>query len=448
MNKAKLDLLLRADRQIIWSGGGSVRHVVAGVTATRKEGGSVKTERNPLNLALVIDASGSMAGPRLEAAKKAAIGVLERLDERDRLTIVSFSNDTRVHLDGVAVTRDKREKAIQRIESLTSRSMTNLSEGWCAGADCALRIADEANGLMPRVIILSDGHANRGVTDTGALSKLAAVFRQDGITTSTLGIGDDYDESLLGAIAECGGGRMHDAELAEEIDAVLLGEIGEAADAVCERAGLSLFCPQGLEVMRLGGMSLSLQDDGTEWTGLGGLTSGVERRVVFRVRFPEGQDGDELCLTVRAGAVDAKSGKPVESDAAQLLFIQGAGAENRRQVRNEEVAAIVVTNWRSYIVLGVAATKQESGVAAARDFLGQELKHFEQYVREIPGGAEMIAELRLVDRTLDDDWSPRARKEMYLQSSLDIAGRADHRGPGKEKWTRQIDRTRRRRRGL
>ena len=158
---------------------------MACLRASRREDRQPDT-RAPLNIALVIDASGSMSGGKLEAAKDAALGLAARLTARDRLTVVSFASDVQVHLDAVPVTPENADRIRAEVTRLRTRGMTCLSGGWFAGVECAARIAEEDPRMTPRVILLSDGHANEGVVDRGELREHAGELRLRGVLTSQL----------------------------------------------------------------------------------------------------------------------------------------------------------------------------------------------------------------------------------------------------------------------
>src|SRR3954471_25033414 len=98
-------------------------------------------------------------------------------------------------------------------------------------------------GASHRLLLLSDGQANEGTTDRAELAHHTGELLKRGIITSAVGIGDGYDEELLGAMAEAGGGRLHDAGEAHEIGEVVLGELREGRDALLERATLRLTVP-------------------------------------------------------------------------------------------------------------------------------------------------------------------------------------------------------------
>ena len=129
-----LGLEARFDCELINTQGGSTRHLLIDVEARAKEGH--RTERRPLNLALVIDVSTSMRGSRLANAKKAAVQLIESLSEKDYLSVVSFGRDVQVHFSGLEMNRSNRELAARIVSGLDHRMYTNLSSGWLEGAAC------------------------------------------------------------------------------------------------------------------------------------------------------------------------------------------------------------------------------------------------------------------------------------------------------------------------
>jgi Ca-activated chloride channel homolog len=162
----ELSLTATPDRRLAWHRGGSVRFLAVTASATGGRSGP----RPPLNLALAIDASGSMGGGKLDAAIDAATGVIDRLGEADRLTIVSFASDIVTHVAATAMDAPGRAAARAAVAALHTRGSTNLSEGWFTAVEAAAR-----PGLPdPRVVILSDGHANAGIADASLLAEHAA----------------------------------------------------------------------------------------------------------------------------------------------------------------------------------------------------------------------------------------------------------------------------------
>jgi Ca-activated chloride channel family protein len=426
------------DRKLFWEGGDSVRYLVARFKAHRKDDRRPLC-RAPLNIALVIDASGSMGGGKLEAAKEAAFGLAERLTERDRLTVVSFASDILVHLDAVAVTTDNAARIRSEISRLQTRGMTLLSGGWFAGVECASRIAEEDPRMTPRVIILSDGHANEGIVDPEELREHAGELRIRGVLTTCLGIGDGYDEQLLRGIAESGGGRLHDAELTSEISSVLLGELDDIFGTAVEDARISLSVPHGVGVEALGRSNSEIRA-GRLHVSLGPVQNDIERSVVFKVLCLRARKGDNLEFQVAATGRALDSGSELETGTVTVRLAAAEGSANSSQPRDAEIAEIVARTWSAHVVAAAARMNRDGAYQDAEIYIERELRHFRRYVGGLDRGREMIGELELLAGRVGRQFSSRMRKEMVLQSSLAMESRVDRRGAGKAAWSSRMER--------
>lgn len=178
-------------------------------------------ERLPLNVVAVIDRSGSMAGGRLEAAQQAAGFLVNQLTPEDCLGLVAFDHEiSTVFASGPVAFKEPLREAI---DSLWPRGSTNLSGGLVQGGREARRHLgpDRVN----RVIVLTDGHANEGVTDPARLAAMADKLRDEGMFVTTMGVGLGFDEDVLAAMATAGGGNFHFIETAEAIPGIFAKEL-------------------------------------------------------------------------------------------------------------------------------------------------------------------------------------------------------------------------------
>ena len=180
------------------------------------------TEHVPLNLSLVLDRSGSMSGPKLEYARRAAADLVRRLRPEDVVSVVTYD-------DEVTTVAEPNTGSAQRdlpgeIERIHSGGSTNLSGGWLRGRELVSR-----NGAAPqpirRVLLMTDGLANVGITQPSQLKGLCATALESGVTTSTIGFGADYDEELLRSMAEAGGGHSYYIENPDQAPGVFEEEI-------------------------------------------------------------------------------------------------------------------------------------------------------------------------------------------------------------------------------
>ena len=190
--------------------------------------------RRPLNLSLVLDRSGSMGGTPLRQALKSAKALVGELTEKDLLSVVTFDDDIDT-LVAPALVTDKR--AIQAaIDKVHAGGCTNLCGGWEAGGKHVQK--NFSQQLVNRVLLLTDGHANVGTTDTASLVKLAQKQASTGVATTTLGFGTNFNEDLLIGMARAGEGNYYYIESHEDLSQVLQIEL----------EGLSSVCGQNLTV--------------------------------------------------------------------------------------------------------------------------------------------------------------------------------------------------------
>lgn len=187
-------------------------------------------DRHPLNLSVVLDRSGSMQGDKLAYVKQAAQFLVQRLGAQDRLSVITY--DSRVIVDIPPQAVIEKDRINQIIERITSGHLTNLSGGWLQG--CQLVADGIAEGQVNRVLLLTDGLANRGVTDPAKLEAMARQKRAEGVTTTTMGVGMDFNEDLLTRMAAEGGGAFYfidnpdiTADIFEEELRGLLSVIGQ-----------------------------------------------------------------------------------------------------------------------------------------------------------------------------------------------------------------------------
>lgn len=171
---------------------------------------------------VVLDRSGSMSGPRLDAAKRALISLVARLDDRDSFGLVTFDDKAQLVVPAGPVGVIGRDEITKRVAAIRTGGTTDLSSGYLRGLAEARRVAGPAGAT---VVVLSDGHANAGETDPAKLREMAAGSGAQTITTSTIGIGEGYDETLLAEIAVGGNGNHAFASDPDKAAAALAGEV-------------------------------------------------------------------------------------------------------------------------------------------------------------------------------------------------------------------------------
>lgn len=162
-----------------------------------------RAAHRPVDLVLVLDRSGSMTGDKIEDARQAVLGLLEHMNPDDRLALVSYATGVTVHGPLTRADETGRARLAAQVRQVQAGGNTNLGAGLAEG----LRLLEHSDGHRSgRLVLLSDGLANEGVTDPDSLAALASRGMEMGFSVSTVGVGLDFNERLMTALADHGGG--------------------------------------------------------------------------------------------------------------------------------------------------------------------------------------------------------------------------------------------------
>ena len=284
--------------------------------------GETATPTQGVNLALALDRSGSMGSQgRMQQAKRAAHDLVNQLSARDQLSVVTFGSDVKVL--ATAVPGHHQELLHDLIETIQVSGQTDLHGGWLAAAQEVA--AHYRQGFLNRVILVSDGMANRGLRDTTQVAEHVASLSRTGVSTTTLGVGVTFNEGLLEAMAEAGDGNYHYAPTAEQMPLLFQEELQEQRLVVGSRAKFRV-------VQRARGVRVlpplnQLREEPKGCYQLGNLVAGKTQKLVFDVIVPQDSPNDQPLLTVElewrdaegnAQAVTCECSLPRVAEAAYL----------------------------------------------------------------------------------------------------------------------------------
>lgn len=203
--------------------------------------------RIPLNLALVLDRSGSMSGGKLEQAKQAAEMLIDQLDEKDVLSLILYESEIQV-LAPAAPLGDRRNHLKRQIRKIGTGGSTALYDGVKTGG----RQLDHylSKERINRVVLLSDGIANVGPSSNYEIAKLGTQLAKGGVSVTTIGLGEDYNEMLMVALAEASDANYYYVADVEQLPQVFQSELGELKTIVAREVLIKVKCPKGVKPLR------------------------------------------------------------------------------------------------------------------------------------------------------------------------------------------------------
>ena len=428
----QLRFTARTDRRLVRAGAHSKRYVLLELTAPAAE----RRERRAVNVALVLDRSGSMGGQKIALAKQAIERALMALDERDRFSIVVYDDRIDVLVGATPASAEAKRNARDRLREIDARGSTALAEGWLRGAEqVAIGQADE---FVNRCLLLTDGLANVGETDPGVLRRHAEELRARGIATTTFGVGADFDETLLAALATAGGGHFYFIEQAGQIPDFLTSELGETLEVVARDAEIAVQLAPGFRlepVTQLAQLAANGAGNGGPAAGgshgvrllLGDLVSGQQVEVVLALTFPRGEIGQSVAafftLADRDGVLAGAAG------GCSVTWLYADHAANDLQPRDRDVDRAVARLYAARAREQALDLNRRGRWEDARSALRGVAERIREYAGDDRELKHVVAQLAEDEGHFAAPMAPMAMKARHFaatnaQRSRDALGRA------------------------
>jgi Ca-activated chloride channel family protein len=317
-------------------------------------------------------------GGKMAYVREAVRLVARNLTPADRLSIVTYSDEAQVLLSGA--TLNDRMVIEHHLDMLEPMGSTNLSAGLAEGVSQvqSLLVASGVN----RVILLSDGLANRGLTGRKELARYAAAAVERGISISTVGVGDDFDEPLLAALATAGQGNYYYVRDPEALPEILLQEMQGLAAVVAQNLTLTLDTRSGAEVGDTYGLHPERGEHGVR-IRLGDIADGGRRLVGFTLRLPRAPAGERELATLTV-TYDRLAGSIDRERASYPLRVEYTGDQRRveagRDPRVEHYLQVLATMDAMVLAMTSGNSKAMREVV---DYLESDLDELRRWTRRV-----------------------------------------------------------------
>lgn len=370
-------------------------------------------QRPPINLALVVDTSGSMDGAPIADARAAALDLLDIMRPQDRLSVIAFHSETEVllpstRLDGADVGELRRQ--IGRMEA---RGTTDLAGGLQSGLE-ELVSHYEPEGIN-RLVLLSDGVPN----DASQILPLAQAAGERGIRITALGLGLDYDETLLGHIAQRSGGRFHFVEASEQVAGVFRDEVLRFERLLARNLTLELRPGPGVRIAGVVGQAMQA-GGGAVRVSLGDVSEGEQRDVIVRLQADPRRAGAVVELM---DAVLTFDDAVVDAGRLERRVFLGARATrddaDMESGRDEEVERAAARMLAAVQTVQAIERAREGDIVQARAILDRAEREAQQYAARDEAVREQVSGMRVLGQALPS-MAPESAAADY--PSQDYAG--------------------------
>lgn len=383
-------------------------------------------KRAPVNLAVVIDRSGSMSGAKIENARRAAMRLVELLNDDDRISIVHYGTDV-ASMGGVFATAENKVKLRRYIANIIDEGGTNIGDGLAVGQKHIERAKSDFR--VNRLLLLSDGQPTVGITTQGGLINVVRKVRSAGISVTSLGVGADFNEDLMQRLADVGGGSYGFISDAAAMATLFQKDLEQAGTMVARAATLSFDLPAGIQFVEVYGRPVS-QVGNTVSITLPDFSARQVEKLVVHLRATPG---------IRSGSIDvgrfqlAYTDLLTEKAADARLSLAAMVTEDQTLALNnrDKAATIVATRARAAQNYQKAAEAIERGdYGGARQQLQQNEAIF--FEADAVAGPEAVADERAKNKglfglsTAAPTAAPEMRREAVKQmktESLRSSGR-------------------------
>jgi Ca-activated chloride channel family protein len=317
-------------------------------------------QRSPVNLALVIDRSGSMSGFKLNQAKQAARQLISQLTASDRLAIVHYGSDVK-SMDGLMATPENKERLLAYVDGIWDDGGTNIAAGLTAGRD--LLLSGREGFKVNRLILISDGQPTEGLIEFDGLTAVVREIRSYGVSVSSVGVGEDFNERLMEAFAEVGAGAYAYLQDASQLAVIFQKDLNAAGTQVARGVTLTFRVPKGAQLQRVLGYSqVSRRFDGDA--------------ELVTVALPDFAAAQQERVVAHLTVDGASPGQAVDVSGLDLAYVDvladgQAHGEARLSAMTTDQAQVVMSNRDKDAIVFAARARAADNAQKAAEQINQ-----------------------------------------------------------------------------
>lgn len=414
---APLTIRVVPEREVILNSGS--REVLLEIELEGRPG--EKSARAPMNLAIVLDHSGSMGGAKIEKARQAACAAVDKMGEDDYISMVVYDDTPEVLFPPQRVSSKRDREALKEtINHIYPGGGTAIFAGVTLGS--AQLQKHSGARFVNRIILLSDGLANVGPSSTRDLSRLGARLSKDGQSVSTIGLGDDYNEDLMTALAEAGQANYYYVKDAEKLPGIFAEELGAARTKLARGVTIRISAPDGVEIHEiLGHPEIKCEERSAEIT-LPEFFGSEKRRYLARctVREPQSEPLAVASVVLKYETADTGKTESDTKDATVRFTDHAADSDKSLQAEVAREASILKNREAKELAVKLAdegkskdaamVLSRQAAINAAAPAKAQ-IPNLEKENQSLTAGAKELND--------SGSFSKRTRKQTQLENWQD-----------------------------
>lgn len=374
--------------------------------------------RQPLVIGLAIDKSWSMKGEKISATLDAAESLINWLTRHDYISIIAYSADVQM-VQPLIQLKDK-SAVIDKLHSIQVATSTNLSGGWLQALR-AIESADVPNSYK-RVILLTDGQATMGIKEQSQFNQIAADHFSRGISTTTIGFGEDFNEHSLREIALAGGGNFYYIQSPEQTNEIFFKEFGDIGALYGQALEIKLKMAPGVKMLELlHDMPVQKVSDDTITIQPGDIRSDDVRNIILGLEVSANSEVYETSLVSAELSYYNLFEKMKFDKVSASVFIRESEEEPAPD-KDVVVERLVATSART--IMRAARLIQDNELTHARDSLQGIISKVESSVALSPELLKpLLSRLKVMENKLKENTGNTSKH--FIMAGSEIQSRID-----------------------